>query len=270
MIKLSTMTSVTPDMTLDQIIEAMQKYGYQGLEPRAGWGHAAGLELDTPAADRDAARGKLEGAGLAVSCVATGARFAAEDASELDGYIDETNKAIDLAADLGGACVRTFGGARGKGELRGIVNRTAEAYKRVVDHAGERGVTVLMETHDEWCNSAHVRSVVETVNHPNLAILWDFMHTQRMGEKPAESMAVIGSLTKHIHAHDGRYEDNGKKLVTVGLGEGELDHGTPLKLLNDAGFDGFFSVEVIHKPDSDHDAEGVMKQYAEGFGKIKP
>lgn len=265
MIKLSTMTSVTPDWSLDQIIDAMKKYGYEGLEPRAGWGHAAGLELDTAPADRDAARAKLEAAGLAVSCVATGARFAAEDASELDGYVEETDKAIDLAADLGGQYVRTFGGARGKGELRGIVNRTADAYKRVVDHAADRGVTVLMETHDEWCNSAHVRSVVETVNHPNLAVLWDFMHTQRMGERPEETMGVIGALTKHLHAHDGRYEDGGKKLVTVGLGEGELDHSTPVKLLNDAGFDGYFSVEVIHKPGSEHDADGVMKQYSEGF-----
>lgn len=268
MVKLSTMTSVTPDMTLDQIIEAMQKYGYAGLEPRAGWGHAAGLELDTPAADRDAARSKLEASGLAVSCVATGARFATEDAAELDGYVAETDKAIDLAADLGAAYVRTFGGARGRGELRGIVNRTADAYKRVMDHAADRGVTVLLETHDEWCNSAHVRWVVKTVDHPNLAVLWDLMHTQRMGETPEESMGVIGDLTRHLHAHDGRYVDGGKKLETVGLGDGELDHATPVKLLNAAGFDGYFSVEVIHKPGSEHDAEGVMKKYAEGFAAI--
>jgi sugar phosphate isomerase/epimerase len=265
MIKLSMMTSVTPDWTLDQIIDSMKQYGYEGLEPRAGWGHAAGLETDTPAADRNSARAKLEDAGLSISCVATGARFATEDASELEGYIEETKKAIDLAADMGGTYVRTFGGARGTGELRGIVNRTADAYKRVTDHAAVRGVTVLMETHDEWCNSAHVRSVVKTVNHPNLAILWDCMHTQRMGEHPEETMGVIGNLTRHLHAHDGRYVDNGNKLETTGLGEGELDHGTPVKLLNDVGFDGFFSVEVIHKPGSDHDADGVMKQYSEGF-----
>lgn len=265
MIKLSTMTSVTPDWSLDQIIDGMKKYGYEGLEPRAGWGHAVGLELDTPAADRDAARAKLEDAGLTVCCVATGARFATVDASELDGYIEETDKAIDLAADLGATNVRTFGGARGTGELRGIVNRTADAYKRVMDHAAERGVTVLMETHDEWCNSAHVRSVVEAVGSPNMAVLWDFMHTQRMGEKPEETATVIGALTKHIHAHDGTYHDNGQKLETVGLGDGELDHGTPCKLLNDAGFDGYFSVEVIHKPGSDHDADGVLKSYSDGF-----
>ncbi|HAA75502.1 TPA: hypothetical protein DCE37_10305 [Candidatus Latescibacteria bacterium] len=268
MVKLSTMTSVTPDWTLDQIIEGMQKHDYVGLEPRAGWGHAAGLELDTPAADRDAARAKMEGAGLAFSCIATGARFAAADPSELDGYVDETNKAIDLAGDLGAPYVRTFGGQAGGGELKGIVTRTADAYKRVVDHAAERNVTVLLETHDEWRNSAHVRWVVETVNHPNMAVLWDFMHTQRVGERPEESMGMIGSLTKHIHAHDGRYEDNGFKLETVGLGEGDLDHGTPLKLLTDAGFEEYFSVEVIHKPGSDHDAEGVLKQYSEGFKAI--
>lgn len=265
MVKLSTMTSVTPDWTLDQIIEGMQKYGYAGLEPRAGWGHAAGMEYDTSPGDRDSARAKLEAAGLAVSCVATGAKFATEDSSDLEGHIEEANKAIDLAADLGAACVRTFGGRRGTGELKGIINRTADAYRRVVDHAQERGVTVLMETHDEWCNSAQVRAVVETVDHPNLGILWDMMHTQRMGERPGETMQVIGDRVKHLHAHDGRYINGGTKLETVGLGEGELDHATPVKLMNDAGFDGYFSVEVIHKPGSDHDADGVMKQYGEGF-----
>ena len=40
--------------------------------------------------------------------------------------------------------------------------------------------------------------------------------------------------------------------------------------MNDAGYDGHFSVEVIHKVGSDHDADGIMKQYAEGFAKIRP
>ena len=33
--------------------------------------------------------------------------------------------------------------------------------------------------------------------------------------------------------------------------------------------DGFFSIEVIHSPGSDHDAEGVLAQYAEEFGRIR-
>ena len=270
MVKLSTMTSVCPDWTVDEIVEGMHEHGYQGLEPRVGWGHKAGLELDTSPADRDTARGKLEDAGFRFCCVATGARFATEDPAQLTNYIEEARQGIDLAADLGAPVVRTFGGARGKGQMLGIVNRTAEAYKQVMDQAAERGVTVMLETHDEWCVSAQVRAVVEQVNHPNMAVLWDFMHTQRFMERTEETMITIGSLTRHIHAHDGKYRENGTQLDTVDLGQGELDHGRPLKLLNEIGYDGYFSVEVIHKPGSDHDADGTLRNYADGFAKIKP
>ncbi|MBT4138588.1 MAG: sugar phosphate isomerase/epimerase [Candidatus Latescibacteria bacterium] len=268
MIRLATMTSVCPDWGVGEIIDGMKRHGFEGLEPRAGWGHAAGIELDMAPADRDAVRAKFEDADLRICCVATGARFATEDADALNGHIDEANAAIDLAADLGAGVIRTFGGARGKGEVYWMVHRTAEAYKRVMDHAAERGVTVLLETHDEWCVSAQVRAVVEKVNHPNLAVLWDMMHTQRFMEKTEETMQTIGHLAKHLHAHDGRYDEENGRITTVGLGEGVIDHATPLGLLNDAGFDGYFSVEVIHKPGSDHDAEGTLKQYGEGFKAI--
>lgn len=268
MIKLATMTSVCPDWSIDQIIDSMKRNGYSGLEPRAGWGHKSGIEPDMAPAQRDAVRAQFEKAGLSICCIATGARFATEDPTELQKYIDETNAAIDLAADLGAPVIRTFGGARGKGELFWIVNRTAEAYKRVMDHAAKRGVIVMLETHDEWCVSAQVRAVVEKVNHPNIGVLWDLMHTQRFMEKTEETMNTIGHLTKHLHAHDGSYNTVNGRIDTVGLGDGQIDHTTPLQLLNKAGFEGYFSVEVIHKPGSDHDAEGTMKNYADGFKKI--
>ena len=84
MIRLGTMTSVCPDWSIEQIIDGMQRHGFEGLEPRAGWRHASGFELDMPAAARDAARAKIEDAGLKISCVATGAKFAAEDPADLD------------------------------------------------------------------------------------------------------------------------------------------------------------------------------------------
>ncbi len=268
MIKLATMTSVCPDWSIEQIIDGMKRHGYAGLEPRAGWGHAAGIEPDMAVAKRDAVRAKFESAKLSICCIATGARFATEDLAELQKYIDETHAAIDLAADLGASVIRTFGGARGKGELFWIVNRTVEAYKRVMDHAAQRGVIVLLETHDEWCVSAQVRAVVEKVNHPNMGVLWDLMHTQRFMEKTEDTLKTIGHLTKHLHAHDGHYNTETNRLDTVGLGDGQIDHTTPLQLLNKTGFNGYFSVEVIHKPGSEHDADGTLKNYAEGFKKI--
>ena len=42
-------------------------------------------------------------------------------------------------------------------------------------------------------------------------------------------------------------------------------HATPLNMLKDAGFGGYFSVEVIHAPGSGHDADGVLANYAKVF-----
>ena len=42
----------------------------------------------------------------------------------------------------------------------------------------------------------------------------------------------------------------------------------PLRLLSESGFSGYFSVEVIHKPGSVHDADAVLAQYAEQFQAI--
>ncbi|MBT3273103.1 MAG: sugar phosphate isomerase/epimerase [Spirochaetales bacterium] len=264
MIKLSTMTSVCPDWEISKIIDKMQEYGYTGLEPRVDWGHAAGIEFDMPSKARDELRLRVEDAGLTISCVATGARFASPDAAETEKCLEEARNGILLAADLGCPYLRTFGGERGDGEVYFMVKRAAENYQKILDLAEEKGVTILMETHDSWCVSSQVRAVVLEVDHPNLKVLWDLMHPQRFMEKPEETMVTVGSLTRHLHAHDGVYGDQGE-IEPAPLGEGVFDHATPLKLLNDAGFDGYFSVEVIHKPGSEHDADGVLSQYARVF-----
>lgn len=268
MIRLSTMTSVCPDWTLNQVLEGLKKHGYQGLEPRVGWGHSSKIELDMSLSERVSVREQVEREGLVICCVATGARFATPDLSELKNSIDEAKAGIDLAADLGAPMIRTFGGPRGTGQLYGIVHRTAEAYKQVMDQAAERGVTVLLETHDEWCVSNQVRAVVERVNHPNFKVLWDIQHPQRFMERPKDTMRTIGHLTAHLHAHAAQFDAKKDQFVPANLGEGDLDHIKPLQMLDEVGYDGFFSVEVIHKPGSYHNADRVLKQYAKGFREI--
>ena len=268
MVKLCAMTSVCPDWSLDRIFDGMKRYGYKGLEPRLDWGHAAGIEVTLGPEEREKIKERFKNENLEVPCIATGARFAVPDEEEREKHIADTRSAVDLAADLGAPCVRTFGGPRGDAPVYWIVQRTAEAYLRVLDYAAERGVTVLMETHDDWCVSAQVRAVLERAGHPNLKALWDIMHPQRFMEKPEVTMLNVGAQTAHLHAHDGRYETAGGKMVICPLGEGVIDHAGPVRLLDEAGYDGYFSVEVIHKPGSEHDAESVLAQYAGGFRKI--
>lgn len=267
MTHLATMTSVCPDWTLDQVMAGMKRHGYRALEPRVEWGHASRIEASLSAADRAAVRRRLAGEGLEVCCLATGVKMAAADAQERAGHVAALRGYLDLAADLGCRLVRTFGGPRAVDRpLAAVVEYVADGYRQVVEEAAAAGVTVLMETHDDWCCTAPVRAVVEAVGHPNLGVLWDFMHTQRMMEKPEESFLAIGGLTRHVHAHDGRYVDG--RMEMVPLGEGAVDHARPLALLEGDGYDGYFSVEVIHNPGSQHDADGVLAQYAAAFALL--
>lgn len=264
MIKLATMSSVCPDWNLDEIIAGMKRHGYQGLEPRVEWGHACGIEADLAAGKRREIRDRMTEEELEICCIATSVRMATPDSKERAKHVEDLKQYINLAADLDCKLIRTFGGQRDRErELQAVVDYVVEGYLEAMPFAAERGVTVLMETHDDWSCSAPVRNVIEQANHPNLRILWDLMHPQRMLERPEETFVVVGEYARHLHAHDGQYIDG--KLQICQLGDGAIDHGMPLKLLQKAGFDGYFSVEVIHKAGSDHDAEGVLGQYAGQF-----
>ena len=268
MVKLATMSSVCPDWTLDEVVDGMKRHGYQGFEPRVEWGHASGIEAGLTAEERRGVRERMEGEGLAICCIATGARMAAPDLEERAQHVEDLKKYIDLAADLGCAQVRTFGGPRERRrEFMAVVDYVVEGYAQLLDQAEACDVVLLLETHDDWCASAPVRAVVERVGHPNLKVLWDFMHSQRMLENPEESFQVLGEYTHHTHAHDGQIID-GKLQVSETLGDGLFDHEIPLRLLSEAGFSGYFSVEVIHQPGSEHDADAVLGQYAEQFRAI--
>jgi sugar phosphate isomerase/epimerase len=268
MFRLAVMSSVCPDWDLEAIIAAMHRHGYQGLEPRVEWGHACGIEAELGPSRRREVRARLEGEGLVLSCLATGARLAAPDPGERARHVEELRRYIDLAGDLGCPFVRTFGGPRARDrELEAVVEYAAQGYRPLLAQAGDRGVTLLLETHDDWSAAAPVRAVVERVDHPRLRVLWDLMHPQRMLEKPAETFLAIGSYTAYLHGHDGVYDPSGRMQIAP-LGQGVIDHAGPLRLLSEAGFDGYFSVEVIHRRGQPHDAEGVMRQYAEGFREL--
>ncbi len=164
--------------------------------------------------------------------------------------------------------MRFFGGPRDRRqEFIAVVDYVADGFAQVLEHAADHGVVLMLETHDDWCASAPVRAVIEQVAHPNLKVSWDFMHLQRMLEKPEESFRILGEYTHLTHAHDG-YIADGKLHVSDTMGSGLFDHVMLLRLLSEAGFSGYFSVEVIHKPGSVHDADAVLAQYAEQFQAI--
>jgi sugar phosphate isomerase/epimerase len=259
--KYAFMTFSTPDLELPEVLALARRLGYDGVEVRIDAKHRHGLERGSGAAGREAARKTAAEAGVELCCVATSCRFA--DPAAAEKAVAEAREAIDLAADIGARRVRVFGGQIPAGTGReAAVEGVASALSSLAGQAGERGVTVCLETHDDWCDPKHVAAVLDRVGDPAIAANWDIMHPVRTGKATMdEAFAALGPRVRHVHFHDGA-QDNAQRMVPVG--EGQIDHRRAVQLLAGAGYDGFLSGEWINwQPAEEHLPRelATMKRY---------
>ena len=241
--KYAFMSYSVPEMTLEQALEAASRWGYDGFEPRVASEHAHGVERSLDADQRRAIRETVESSGVALCCLATGCCYA--DLSSIDQQIDDTHAYIDLAGDLGCPRMRVFGGRFDEWLMReDAIDVVADSLRLVADHAQERGVTLCLETHDDWCDPDHVAAVMNLVKHPNVGVNWDVMHPTRSADKSIDqAYQTLQPWIRHVHVHDG--VNTTDRLEFKAIGEGDFDHRRVIELLQQDGYDGFLSGEWI-------------------------
>ena len=164
-----------PDLGLKEMIDLAASLGYDAIELRAQDEQAHGVELDSSPGQRDDVNAAFAESPIDLCCLAVSCCYA--DPATCDGHVADTHAAIDLAADIGCDRLRVFGGGRGQGIDRATaIDQVATALSSVADHAEERGVTVCVETHDDWRDPNHMAAVMRACGHPHIAINWDIMH----------------------------------------------------------------------------------------------
>ena len=243
--KYAFMTFSTPELTLAEVLATAREYGYDGIEPRLDAQHRHGIEVATSAAERAAIRQQVAESGIALACLATSLSYA--DPAKTEAMLAGTHERIDLAGDLGVPVIRVFGGGIPAGVSRETaIDLLITSLRSVADHAARRGVTVAMETHDDWCDPQHVAAVMRSVNHPSIAVNWDIMHPVRTGFATIEaSFAALRPWIRHLHLHDGV----GTAVKMVPIGTGEIDHRRAVELLLAINFTGYLSGEWINWED---------------------
>jgi sugar phosphate isomerase/epimerase len=237
--KYAFMSFSCPDLSLTEMLSLARRLGYDGIEPRIGSGHGHGVEMDTDADRRREIRKQAEDSGIALCCISTSCKYA--DPRTAPQQTQDTLRCIDLAGDAGAPRLRVFGGGIPPGISReeAIVS-LAQSLRSVADHAEQRGVTVCVETHDDWCDPRHVAEVMRRVDHPAIAVNWDLMHPVRRGNATMEeAFRTLAPWIRHVHFHDG------DTLGLKPIGEGDIDHRQALDLLRAAAYDGFLSGEWI-------------------------
>ncbi|MGQ9733126.1 MAG: sugar phosphate isomerase/epimerase family protein, partial [Candidatus Zipacnadales bacterium] len=246
--KLSFMTWVCPNWNIAQIIAGAIRYGYDGVEPRVECKQAHGIELDTTKKQRQEIKAQFADCGIEISCLATSRTYALAEAREREASVALTKRYIDLAADVGAPCLRVFGGQFGDTLAREEAHKiVAECLHECAEYAALHQVTVCLETHDAFSRAEHAAVTVKLADHPYVGICWDIMHPFRAGNTFEEAFEQLKPFVRHCHVHDGKLPEGPSGPVSLAkMGEGDIPHEVPIKLLASSGFQGHLSGEWIN------------------------
>jgi sugar phosphate isomerase/epimerase len=245
--KLSFSTLGCPNWSFDEIALRASQYGYDGVAFR-GIGGELDLtkvpEFFPPALANT--RHRLKEAGLATSMVLTSAVMMIAEPEKLEASLQLGQSHIDIASALECPYIRVFGGQMPVGiSHAAAVRRAGERLHRLGDYAAQRGVDVLIETHDDWVVTSRLRRAVEAADHPNVGVLWDVHHPVRIaGESFAQVWANIGPWVRSVDIKDSITDFEARLgYQYVQIGDGEIPLKDSLRILKAAGFDGWLTFE---------------------------
>jgi sugar phosphate isomerase/epimerase len=243
-VKLAFSTLACPQWTTEQIINNAVEMGYDGLELRLLDGEVLHPLQDAEKIARtiDLARAR----GLEVCALDTSCTFNHSEATLREQNRADLQNWIRLAHEVHVPLLRIFGGA-GKPDTytRQEENAwVADALRQVASSAEQSGVTLVLETHDGFSSAHRVADVLQAVDSPNIAALWDSHHPYRVGESVKEVLGILDQHIAHVHIKDARRDassPHGWQLTLVG--QGEVPVREQVLALRERGYQGFISVE---------------------------
>ncbi len=183
--------------------------------------------------------------------------------------LSKQKSAIDLTVKLGGKYCRTLTGQNRPGLLREeAVGWCVEMIREAVAYAGDRGIIINIENHYKdgyWeypefaLRSGIFLEIIERIDSPFFGVNFDPSNAIVAGENPLELLEKIKSRVVTMHASD-RYLQGGDihdlrnmeqdalhgyaGLIQHGvIGRGLNDYDAIFRILRNAGFDGWVSIE---------------------------
>lgn len=233
-----------PNWTLRQIAENAARMGYDGVDFRGVLGIMDIYRLPEFTTDLAATKRLFADQGVTFAGMYASTRVATAEPTQRQAQLDDARRHMALAAEVGAPLVRVFGGKVPNGETHETMfPYVVENMRSLAEEAASLGVTIVLETHDDWTASHLGRRVMLAVDHPNARLLWDMHHTYRAGgETPDASLALIGPWIERLHVKDSQVNADGSFTYCM-LGDGDVPLKRGLDLLRQAGYSGWATLE---------------------------
>ncbi len=262
--KFAFMSFSCPEATLQEMVGYAEKYGYEGVEPRAQAHHRHGIELSCSQPQRNEIKNMFSDSGIECACLATSICYCSADEKKRKENTDLTKAFIDLACDIGTKRIRVFGGGPdGEMSVEDVINIVSTCLGDISEYAEKNQIFVCLETHDFFSRADIAAKTVKIVNNPFIKINWDIMHPYTQNMTIQQAFDHLNGLIEHCHVHDGIYDE--KRNVTLALmGKGEIPYNIAINLLKGINYQGYLSGEYIAAWPADvvlpHDIR-VLKEY---------
>lgn len=229
-----------PGWTIEQVAEQAGRMGFDGVELRGIKGEHIGP--DEPAAELARVRGLFERAGARVLAIMGYSTFTMPDGAPRDEHIRIALRFIETARALGCPVLRVFGGKVPEGlTVEQAAANIVRGLRALAGPAERAGVTVAIETHDDWRVGGLLGGILDAVGSPAVGACWDAANSHFV--EPLETTyAAIGRHVRHVHFKDAGKDAEGKtRSMLPGTGEVPLER--VLALLRDGGYAGTLSFE---------------------------
>ncbi|MBI2950515.1 sugar phosphate isomerase/epimerase [bacterium] len=158
----------------------------------------------------------------------------------LEQRAENTKHVFDLARDLGVSYVTTHIGQVPEDRRSREWSALVEVIRDVAAYGARLGCCFATETGPE--SGAHLRDFLKQVNSDGARVNYDPANMVMRGFDPVQGARDLKGFIVHTHAKDGvRHEDGTRKEVP--LGEGQVPWDDYIAALDEAGYDGFYTVE---------------------------
>ena len=243
--KIAFSTLGCPDFGWMDIYAMAKDFHFDGIEIR-GLGQNILAATASPFTERqiDKTKAKLASLHLEIPCLSSGCCLKYPE--KRDEVVGEIRQYVELAAKLGTPFIRILGdqepapaGEVDDGYVAGLL-------KELAGIAAPANVILLVETNGVYADTKRLAKLIDSVDSPQVAALWDMHHPYRhMGESPAQTVKNLGARIRYTHTKDSVVED-GKVRYRM-MGEGDLPVYEMLDALKDMGYDGYVSLEWVKR-----------------------
>lgn len=242
--------NVAKDWDIETIIEKLETHGFSAVELRTT--HKHGVEPSLSDAEREKVRDRFARSRVRLLSLGTTCEYQSPDAAVRRQNIEETQRFVVLAHDVGcwGIKVRPNGLPDGVPE-RVTIQRIGEALRECGDIGQRYGVEIWVEVHGRQTQDpARMRAIMDVCGHPNVGVCWNCNDGEVKNGSIRENFDLLKDHIKNVHLRDLP----------------DYPHKELFALLAKSGYDRYTLAEVQESQEPDR----FLKYYAALWKEMQP